>query len=322
MVGGAGNDTYVVDSLGDVVIEQTTGGKDQVQSSIDYTAAANVEIVVLTGNANLNAKAQPTRGTALLGNNGNNQLTGGTGGDTLAGGSGLDTLTGGAGSDFYRIIDDRNTIIELASDDGLDVICSFTEQVTMGDNVETLFLVTDTATTAFGNNQENWMYAKAWDAWFEGKDGDDHLFGNAGSDVLIGGLGDDELIGGAGNDLYTYQLGDGFDIITDTDATAGNTDTLDLQGIQANQLWLSKVNNDLKIQVLGRVEGVVIADWYAGTANQVERMTIGTQTLGNDRVAALVQVMSTMPQPATSVSSLSTADQTRLQTALTAAWQG
>jgi Ca2+-binding RTX toxin-like protein len=322
LVGGSGNDTYVVDSASDVVIEQANGGKDQIKSSITLTAPDNVESIILMGSANLNATGRAKDSTGLIGNNGNNQLTGGSGTDVLAGGFGIDTLIGGAGGDFYRVIDDRVQIVEQAADDGVDVISSFTEQLTMADNVEYLFLITDVATTAFGNNQENWMYAKAWDAWFEGKDGDDHLFGNKGNDVLIGGLGDDELVGGAGNDLYTFQLGDGFDTLTDTDATAGNTDTLDLQGIQANQLWLSKVNDDLKIQVLGRNEGVVIANWYLGSSNQVERMTVGTKTLSNSKVSALVQTMSTMTQPATSVANLSSADQTRLQTALTAAWQG
>jgi hypothetical protein len=69
-------------------------------------------------------------------------------------------------------------------------------------------------------------------------------------------------------------------------------------------------------------EGAVISDWYLGASHQIERMTVGSQTLSNDRVNALVQVMSSMTPPASSITSLSAANQGRLQTALTAAWQG
>jgi Ca2+-binding RTX toxin-like protein len=322
LVGGAGNDSYVVDDIGDVVVEQANGGRDQVQASIDYAAPDNVEIVLLSGNANLQARGRATQGTGLIGNQGNNLLTGGTGSDTLAGGSGLDTLIGGAGGDFYRITEEQTQVIEQASDDGIDAISSFTEHLTMADHVEYLFLATDSAYAADGNAQENWMFGRASGSWLDGHAGDDHLTGGSGEDMLIGGAGDDELSGAAGNDHYTHASGDGFDVITDVDSRAGNVDTLDWQGVSAQQLWFSHVGNDLQIQVLGSTEGVRVANWFQGSANQIEHLTVGSQTLGNDRVAALVQVMASMSPPASSISSLGSADQARLQTALSAAWQG
>ena len=75
MVGGTGNDTYVVDSSGDVVTESsTTGGTDTVQSSVSYTLGANVENLTLTGTGNINATGN-TGDNTLTGNAGNNILT-------------------------------------------------------------------------------------------------------------------------------------------------------------------------------------------------------------------------------------------------------
>ena len=42
-VGGAGNDVYFVDNIGDFVLENLNEGNDAVFSSIDYTLTANVE---------------------------------------------------------------------------------------------------------------------------------------------------------------------------------------------------------------------------------------------------------------------------------------
>jgi len=99
MGGGDGNDTYVVDSLGDFVIEGPADGTDTVKAGIDYTLADNVEILHQTGSANISGTGNDGD-NALHGNIGDNLLSGGAGQDNLFGGSGDDTLAGGEGTDW------------------------------------------------------------------------------------------------------------------------------------------------------------------------------------------------------------------------------
>jgi Ca2+-binding RTX toxin-like protein len=91
MAGGADDDTYIVDNVGDVVIEAADGGNDTVNSSVDIVLPDNVEWLNLTGTDNLNA----------TGNAQDNSLFGNQGANTLAGGAGNDFLSGGAGNDTY-----------------------------------------------------------------------------------------------------------------------------------------------------------------------------------------------------------------------------
>jgi Ca2+-binding RTX toxin-like protein len=109
MTGGVGNDTFVVDNTGDVVIEAANEGIDTVRSSISYTLGDNQENLVLTGTAEIkgtgNAANNLLKGNnaanALLGNAGADTLIGNGGNDRLEGGVGNDILNGGQGDDFY-----------------------------------------------------------------------------------------------------------------------------------------------------------------------------------------------------------------------------
>jgi Ca2+-binding RTX toxin-like protein len=109
MSGGGGNDTYIVDNVGDRVVEDGNAGTDRVMSSVSLVLATNAEWLTLTGKDALNGTGNSLgnsvygndAGNKLLGLGGNDFLSGGAGGDTLVGGLGADNLKGGAGADTF-----------------------------------------------------------------------------------------------------------------------------------------------------------------------------------------------------------------------------
>ncbi|MEY4754145.1 MAG: hypothetical protein RJA44_1820, partial [Pseudomonadota bacterium] len=104
MSGGVGNDLYVVQQVGDVVIESAGAGTDVVQSALQsYTLGANVEnLVLITGGANGS------------GNELGNVLTGNAASNVLVGWGGNDTMSGGVGNDLYVVQQDGDVVIESA----------------------------------------------------------------------------------------------------------------------------------------------------------------------------------------------------------------
>lgn len=94
MYGGVGNDTYVVDHVGDRVNENLNEGTDTVKSSIDFTLSAHVEVLYLTGPGNTSGTGNGLA-NSMNGNSANNTLSGGLGNDSLFGWDGNDSLAGG-----------------------------------------------------------------------------------------------------------------------------------------------------------------------------------------------------------------------------------
>jgi Ca2+-binding RTX toxin-like protein len=97
-MGGTGDDLYVLDTSGDVVLELAGEGADTVQASFSYTLGDNVEKLVLTGSGAINGTGNALANT-LVGNSAANLLSGLDGNDSIDGGSGIDSVSGGAGND-------------------------------------------------------------------------------------------------------------------------------------------------------------------------------------------------------------------------------
>lgn len=183
--GRAGNDTYIVDNVGQTIVD--FAGIDLVKSSTSWTLQPGLENLSYIG----------TGGATLTGNASANIIIGGSGADRLVGNGGWDTLQGGLGNDTYVIDNIYQTIIDTGGTDTIEVDISWTLQT----GIENLTL-TGAALNGTGNASIN------------------ILRGNALNNVLDGKAGADTMYGGAGNDTYVVDnAGDKtFEIVSGVDS--------------------------------------------------------------------------------------------------------
>lgn len=232
---------------GIVKIENPLLDIDTVRALTSHTLSANVENLILIGNATNgtgnslsneltgNARNNTLKGLSgsdtINGGSGNDRLEGGNGIDVLKGDSGKDTLLGGAGADILNggsgndvMIggSGRDTASYAGASKGVSVSLAKTyAQNVGGSGTDTITLVENLEGSRFsdklsGNAVDNFLY---------GGSGNDVVSGGAGSDTLSGGLGKDKLIGGSNADYFLFDspLGAGnIDVITDY--LAGSSD--------------------------------------------------------------------------------------------------
>jgi Ca2+-binding RTX toxin-like protein len=191
MAGGLGDDRYVVDNVGDTVVESAGAGIDTVLSSVNYGLASNVENLTLTGIANIDATGNELA-NVLIGNGGNNRLDGDVG---------ADSMSGDGGDDSY-VVDNTGDLVSELSAQGFDRVSSSINYVLTA-NVEQLTL-TGTALNATGNALDNLLF---------GNDQANVLDGAAGADQMRGGLGDDRYVADNGSDTVNEAANAGNDTL-------------------------------------------------------------------------------------------------------------
>jgi Ca2+-binding RTX toxin-like protein/GH24 family phage-related lysozyme (muramidase) len=174
LIGGAGNNTFVVNSTSDVV-QAKTGGVNTILTSASFTASANVRTLTGTGNADV----------TLTGNDLNDVITANDGNDTLIAGSGIATLVGGQGNDTF-VVNNINDVIVEGVNSGNNTVLTSVSYV-LPANVQNI--------TGTGNA----------DLTLQGNDLGNIITANSGNDTLIAGSGPAFLIGGAGNDMFVIN---------------------------------------------------------------------------------------------------------------------
>lgn len=193
MDGGQGNDRYWVDRASDVIIETADGGIDTVHATASYALGANIERIILEGNANI----------AAIGNDLSNELIGNAGNNALKGGLGADRMEGGFGNDSYYVDDAADMVIEIA-DGGMDSIYADVSYSLVGTHAERLILQGDSDLNATGNSLGNLLV---------GNSGNNRLDGQAGLDRMEGRGGDDLYVVDRTGDVAVEQAGEGVDTI-------------------------------------------------------------------------------------------------------------
>ena len=246
LMGGAGDDTYVVDGNADYIYEYAGGGLDTVESNIQWALNDEVENLTLTGTAAIDGTGN-TLNNVLIGNSANNTLMGGAGNDTLRGGAGNDTLVGGAGNDLF-VVDVTTDVVTEAVSEGTDTVESFiTWTLGTSAEIENLTLTGTAAIKATGNTLANVL---------TGNSGTNTLTGGGGNDTLDGGVGNDTMAGGTGDDVYlvdsiadvtTEAPGEGTDTVRSSVSLtlAANLENLTLTGTGAINATGNALNNVL-----------------------------------------------------------------------------
>ncbi len=198
--------------------------------------------------------------TLVTGTTGSNQLWGGAGADNLFGLGGHDYLNGGGDNDSIFSNGGSNTIdgssgFDLVRYDyaparvvaALDPSASmYNTGAAAGDSYTGVEGLVGTAfnDVLFGDTGSNQLYGAA---------GNDLLIGGAGDDVLFGGTGANELQGGAGNDYFNFYRSEfqtGVkNTIDDFGSSAGNTDHIDLIGVQPAAVTYTALNSGTDINI-------------------------------------------------------------------------
>lgn len=294
LAGGDGDDTYVIDSLQDVVDEAgaVSGASGDALVVLASNGTVRTVVLDLSGTAAVDGATETAFAIAALehvevsgagrfrlvgdaganrlsGNASANRIDGAEGDDLLEGNGGADTLSGGAGSDTYRI-------------DALDVLEDTGTGPSDRDRVEAAFSMDlldsrpGGGVPRFGGIEDATLAGSAAGS-LSGSGSGNRLTGNGAANRLDGRAGADTLRGGLGAD--TYLVDDGGDDVQDVtgpgvdlvESTVSFTLGLGLDDLTLLGTAVGGTGNELRNRILGngaanQLDGGAGADTLAGGA--------------------------------------------------------
>ncbi len=245
LMGGLGNDTYIVHNINDKVVE--TGGTDTLDDRITGAHSINLTSALLAGVENVTVTTSV--GVAV---------TGTAGANVMKSGAGLDAFTGGGGNDFY-VVQSGDTVVEGAAG-GTDTILAEDFDLTLGSGiglqVESGYLAALTAThtltgdanaNTLGDDVRNTSFA----ATLVGNNGNDIYELRAANTVVVEGSG-----AGSGIDIVHTYLAPSV-MLQGAFTLAANVEQLSVHAISSGSYFAS--GSDGANVMLGVVETGVSA---------------------------------------------------------------
>lgn len=127
VVGGAGDDIFVIDDASISLVENAAEGTDLVRAEVSWVLGDNFENLELIGGDDISGRGN-TLDNVITGNSGDNILRGKSGDDTVTGGHGDDQIRGNVGNDKLYGSDGDDTLTggggrdRLYGDAGHDVL--------------------------------------------------------------------------------------------------------------------------------------------------------------------------------------------------------
>ena len=93
-------------------------------------------------------------------------------------------------------------------------------------------------------------------------------------------------------------------------------------GIATDQLWFTKVGNNLDVSIIGTSDKFTLSNWYLGSQYHVEQFkTSDGKTLLDSQVQNLVNAMAAFSPPAAGQTTLASNYATTLNPVIAANWQ-
>jgi Ca2+-binding RTX toxin-like protein len=290
LIGGLGNDTYVINHAGDMISERRGEGNDTaliriasffLPDNVENGIAGVASGVSIYGNGSANALTGAAGEDVLSGGGADDKLDGGKGEDYLDGGTGNDYMAGGTENDRY-VVDSLGDVIREYAGGGRDLVDVWVDRYILPAYVDDGHVSAyppgpiPASRTLTGNELDNSLFGNNYT--------DDRLFGAAGNDALRGEQGDDLLDGGTGADWMTGGAGDDTFVV----------DNLDTPRLAPYHMWMPMTfYGDQLVERAGEgndtarvsISGYTLAD---NVENGVVDTLAGTVLSGNSAANDLV----------------------------------
>ena len=259
----------------------------------------------LTGNDGNDVINGGAGNDTLKGNSGNDTLIGGKGNDRLEGSYGDDTYIWNLGDGFDTIYDynggntDNDTIkfgegisFEdlLFERDGNDLVIYVNNDKTQGITIQNYYsgysqveklefadgTIVETSSVSIvepeepSENAGQTISGTSDDDILIGSDGDDTINAEDGYNDITGGKGNDIISAGYDRDTFYYNLGDGYDKITDL---GGRDQIIFGDGISKENISFYRKNDNLIISINDDFsQGIEIIDFFRNNDNRIENI--------------------------------------------------